>query len=64
MDPQYFCCTTLRDVIFMEGDFREYYINDLYTTYTVVCWVTTMTLEQFAAVSKAPVGCRSRILVV
>jgi hypothetical protein len=26
----------------MEGDFREYYINDLYTTYAVVCWVTAV----------------------
>jgi hypothetical protein len=26
----------------MEGDFYEYYINDLYTTHAVVCWVTTI----------------------
>jgi hypothetical protein len=24
----------------MEGDFYEYYINDLYTTHVVMCWVT------------------------
>jgi hypothetical protein len=42
MDPQCFCCTTLRDVIFTEGDIREYYINDLYTTHVVVCWVTAL----------------------
>jgi hypothetical protein len=24
----------------MEGDFRKYYINGLYTTHAVVCWVT------------------------
>jgi hypothetical protein len=42
-DAQCFCCTTLRDVIFIKGDFREYYINDLYTTYAVVCWVTAGT---------------------
>jgi hypothetical protein len=30
----------VRDVIFIEGDFREYYINDLYTTHAVVCWLT------------------------
>jgi hypothetical protein len=28
----------------MEGDFREYYINDLYTTHAVVCWVTAVKL--------------------
>jgi hypothetical protein len=41
--PQCFCCITLRDLIFMKRDFREYYINDLYTTHAVVCWVTAHT---------------------
>jgi hypothetical protein len=33
-------------VIFTEGDFREYYIIDLYTTNAVVCWVTAMQLVE------------------
>jgi hypothetical protein len=33
----------MRDVIFTKGNFHEYYINDLYTTHAVVCWVTTET---------------------
>jgi hypothetical protein len=31
-------------VIFTEGDFREYYINNLYTTHPVMCWVTVLDL--------------------
>jgi hypothetical protein len=34
----------MRDVIFTERDFYEYYINDLYTTHAVVCWVTAITM--------------------
>jgi hypothetical protein len=41
-DPQCFYCTTIRDVIFTEGDFRECYINDLYTTHALVCWITAL----------------------
>jgi hypothetical protein len=45
VDPQCFYCTTMRDVIFKEEDFREYYINNLYTTHAVVCWVTAETQD-------------------
>jgi hypothetical protein len=45
VDPQCFYCTTMRDVIFKEEDFHEYYINNLYTTHAVVCWVTAETQD-------------------
>jgi hypothetical protein len=42
----------------MEGDFCEYYINDLYTTHTVVCWVTASTQVEpsLSQAQQAPQG--------
>ena len=58
-DPQCFCCTTLRDVIFMKGYFRKYYINDLYTTHVVVYWVTAGSPYQWSLKSLSPQVCLS-----
>jgi hypothetical protein len=41
-------------VIFKEGDFREYYINDLYTTHAVVCWVTAVLTKYFVRRGRDP----------
>ena len=40
VDPQCFCCTTLRDVIFMDKSFRECYVTTCTLQYALVCWVT------------------------
>ena len=40
VDPQCFCCTTLRDVIFTDKSFRECYVMTCALQYAVVCWVT------------------------
>jgi hypothetical protein len=40
VDPQYFCCTTLRDVIFVELSSISVISTTCVLQHAVVCWVT------------------------
>jgi hypothetical protein len=43
LDPQYFCCTTQRDVIFMERCSASVMSMICIIQHGVVCWVTAIT---------------------
>jgi hypothetical protein len=48
VDPQCFCCTTLRDVTFVEWSFISVISMTCVRQLAVVCWVTTAGIRAIA----------------
>jgi hypothetical protein len=48
VDPQYFCCTTLRDVILVEWSFISVISTTCVLQHAVVCWVTATGIRAIA----------------
>jgi hypothetical protein len=48
LDPQCFCCTTLRDVIIVEGCSASVISTTCILQHAVVCWVTAAGIRAIA----------------
>jgi hypothetical protein len=48
LDPQCFCCTTLRDVILVEGCSTSIISTTCILQHAVVCWVTAAGIKVIA----------------